>query len=269
MHDITDLENKWFDYKVKKILLPAVKVSALYVVVAGSYYTYSTKSDRLLSLLPSNNMTAVLGVSIDANDSVVEKVLPSKSKVLKTKAVEKISLVPIIPVIDMEKEERISDVKRVKHVKKVKYTKESHRVKAKKNEYLTSQELGVINKKHKQAKVAIAKKPRKTKKMNFTSTSTNYVEIMKEKFAKSRTPRDALLLAQSYYKNANYSESEKWSLSANKLDNSLEESWLLFAKSKAKLGKKKEALKILVNYYKRSQSIKAKAVIRQIQTGRI
>jgi len=64
-------------------------------------------------------------------------------------------------------------------------------------------------------------------------------------------------------------EAEQWALSANKLNNSLEESWLLFAKSKAKLGKKKEALKILVSYYKKSNSIKAKRLIGQIQTGRI
>ena len=92
---------------------------------------------------------------------------------------------------------------------------------------------------------------------------------MKEKFSKSKSPRDALLVAKTYYKNAEYVESEKWSLTANKLNNSLEESWLLFAKSKAKLGKKKEALKILVSYHKKSHSVKAKRLIGKIRTGQI
>jgi hypothetical protein len=165
----------------------------------------------------------------------------------------------------MEKEERISDVKRTKSVKRVKSTKEKNIVRAKKNAYLTAKELSVIGKSQKKTEVL----PRKTKKMNFTSTSSNYLETMKNKFSKSNSPRDALLVSKTYYKNAEYSKSEKWALSANKLDNSLEDSWLLFAKSKAKLGKKKEALKILVSYYKKSQSKKAKRLIGQIQTGRI
>ena len=284
MHKVEELENRWFDYKIKKIISPAIKVSSLYLLLAGSYYVYTNKSDMLMSLVPSNAMTHVLGVSIDANNSIVEKVLPvektiiakkeeliEKEEIIKKevqeapKVLEKIALVPIIPVIDMEKEERISDVKRVKSVKRVNSTKRTNTVTAKKNAYLTAKELAVITKSQKRAEVV----PRKTKKMNFTSTSTNYIETMKQKFSKSKSPRDALLLAKTYYKNAEYSRAEKWALTANKLDNSLEDSWLLFAKSKAKLGKKKEALKILVSYYKKSQSKKAKRLIGQIKTGRI
>jgi tetratricopeptide (TPR) repeat protein len=92
---------------------------------------------------------------------------------------------------------------------------------------------------------------------------------MKAKFAKSKNSRDALLLAKAYYKEGKYQESEQWALSANKLDNNLEESWLLFAKAKAKLGKKEEAVTILASYYKKSHSTKAKSLMGQIKTGKI
>ena len=267
MHKIEELENRWFDYKIRKIILLSIKVSSLYLLLAGSYYVYTNKSDMFMSLLPSNGTTNVLGVSIDANNSAViqkEEIIEKEIEEI-PKVLEKIALVPIIPVIDMEKEERISDVKRVKSVKRVSSIKRKNTVKAKKNDYLTAKELAVIRKNQKSVSVA----PRKTKKMNFTSTSTNYLEKMKNKFSNSNSPRDALLVAKTYYKNAQYTESEKWALSANKLDNSLEDSWLFFAKSKAKLGKKKEALKILVSYYKKSHSEKAKRLIGQIKTGRI
>jgi len=116
---------------------------------------------------------------------------------------------------------------------------------------------------------SVKKVPHKTKKMHFTSTSVNYAQTIKSKFIKSNNPRDALLLAKLYYKKKNFQEAEKWALSANKLNNSLEESWFLFAKSKVKLGKKHEALKILVSYYKKSNSTKAKALIMQIKMGKI
>ena len=265
MHKVEELENRWINYKIKQIILPAIKVSSLYLVFVGGYYVYN-KSDISMSFLSSAPKTNVLGVSMDANNSVVTKV-PSPSP---SNSVEKIALVPIVPLIDMEKEERISDVKKVKsvkrHTKKHSNTqKQRSIVKAKKNAYLTPQELAVIRKDQKKIKPV----PRQTKKMHFTSTSTNYIETMKQKFSQSKSPRDALLLSKTYYRNANYSEAEKWALSANKLDNSLEDSWLIFAKSKVKLGKKKEALKILVSYYKKSHSSKAKQLIGQIKTGKI
>ena len=280
MHKVKELEVKWFHYKVKQIIMPAIKVSSLYLLVIGAYYMYDKNGDMVLS----PKITNVLGVSMEVNDSLVEKEIiiakttevsqeseEKKDKIIEKK--EKIVLSPIIPVIDMEKEERISEtVKKHKQVKKHKYVKKHHAtkpkntVKAKKNSYLTAKELGVIKKSKKRVEVV---PPRKTKKIHFTSTSTNYVERMKQKFSKSNSPRDALLLAKAYYKKQQYSEAEEWALSANKLDNTLEESWLFFAKSKAKLGKKKEALTILVSYYKKSHSSKAMSLIRQIKSGKI
>ena len=268
MHKVKELENRWFNYKVKQMIMPTIKVSSLYLLMVGFYYMYDKNADMVLSPLKTN----VLGVSMDVNDSVVEKRLLVTKTISKPEEAqkkqditiaekEKIVLSPIIPVIDMEKEERISET-----VKKYKTPKAKHTVKAKKNSYLTAKELAVIRKPKKIVEVLPA---RKTKKIHFTSTSTNYVEQMKQKFSKSNSPRDALLLAKTYYKNAQYGESEQWALSANKLDNSLEDSWLFFAKSKAKLGKKKEALTILVSYYKKSHSVKAKRLIGQIKTGKI
>jgi len=280
MHKVKELENRWFHYKMKQIIMPAIKVSSVYMVAVGAYYLYDKNGEMVLS----PKMTNVLGVSMDANDSLVEKKIPVAKTTLAPQVAEtkqdnriaekeKIVLSPIIPVIDMEKEERIAEtvkkhkqVKKHKHVKKTKNSKAKHIVKAKKNSYLTAKELAVVSKPHKRIEVV---PPRKTKKIHFTSTSSNYIGLMKQKFSKSKSPRDALLLAKAYYKKHQYSASEEWALSANKLDNSLEDSWLLFAKSKAKLGKKKEALKILVSYYKKSHSAKAKRLIGQIKTGRI
>jgi hypothetical protein len=267
MNKVKELEDRWFKYRMKKLLSPLIRFSIFSLVVVGSYYVYETKGNGLFSLPLSDKLTNVLGVSMEVNNSMVEKksiidktvVIQEESSIEPIKAVEKIALVPIIPVIDMEKEERISDVKRHKPLSV------ANTVAAKKNNYLTAKELAVIRKTHKEDEIV----PRKTKKMNFTSTSSNYIETMKHKFSKSNSPRDALLLAKTYYKNKKYVEAEKWSLSANKLDNSLEESWFLFAKSKVKLGKKKEALKILVSYYRKSHSVKAKRLIGQIKTGRI
>lgn len=271
MHRVKELEKKWFNYKVKQMMKPTLRWSLFSLLIGGAYYAYESKAISFASLPLGDKVTNVLGVSLERNNSIEENssllpkeelktVTPSAIKIEEVKAVEALALAPIIPVIDMEKEER-----RVERTKRVTAKKSSNVVRAKPNAYLTAKELAVISQNQKR----VASVPHKTKKMKFQTTSVNYIETIKAKFLKSKNPREALILANSYYKNAEYTKAEKWALSANKLDNSLEDSWLLFAKSKAKLGKKKEALTVLVSYYKKSQSIKAKRVIGQIKTGKL
>ena len=287
MRKLEELEDRWVNYKAKKIFMPIFKISSLYLVAVSLYYVYDKKENLFPGLSPSHHMTKVLGVSMDTNNSVMAKVIDKETKKEEVEIkvidketkkeeveiLEKVSFVPVIPVIDMEKEEGAHRVKKRvkpkrKHVpKSKKHSSKPRLVKAKPNAYLTPNELGVMGQNN--AKILSVQKPHKTKKMNFTSTSVNYVEKIKSKFSKSSNPRDALILAKLYYKNKNFEEAEKWALSANKLNNSLEDSWFLFAKSKVKLGKKEEALKILVSYYKKSNSMNAKRLIMQIKTGKI
>ena len=271
MRKISELENKWFRYKVKKIIIPAIKVSSLYLLAVGAYYVY----DKELIFDISNKstyLTNVLGVSVENNASTKDNMLVTSTvpvpPVIKPTIVEKVevvSLAPIIPIIDREKEERIKHTKKVYVPKKISQKTANKTIKAKPNTYLTSNELSSIKKVKRVEEVQV----RKTKKINFNMSSSNYIETMKNKFKKSKNPREALLLSKAFYADGKYDEAEKWALSANKLDSKLDESWLLFAKSKAKLGKKNEAIKILVSYYKKSHSSSAKQLIGKIKTGQI
>ena len=270
MLDINRLEKKWYHYKFKKVMFPVVGLSLVTFTIAGTYYAYSSK-DKLVLLSQPHPLTKVLGVTKEVNQSksneTIASILPleniEKEDVTKKREElsEELSLEPIIPIIDMEKEEKIKEVHKVAKSTK----RHSNLVKAKPNTYLTAKELAVITKAERVEEV----QPHVTKKMKFQSTTVNYFETMERKFSKSKKPREALLLANAYYKDKKYEESEKWALTANKLNSSIEESWFLFAKSKAKLGKKREALKILVSYYKKSHSHKAKELIGQIKTGKI
>ena len=130
-------------------------------------------------------------------------------------------------------------------------------IKAKGSSALTSSDLGVVNGRDIDRQ--------ESKKITFHTTSNNYLQIMKRKFEQNKNPREAILIAKAYYKAGNYVESEKWALIANNLDKNSEESWFLFAKSKVKLGKKREALKILLSYHKKTKSPEAKELIDMIQ----
>jgi tetratricopeptide (TPR) repeat protein len=262
------LENRWLKYKIQKVILSIAVVLALFLVALLSYF-YVFEKDLLYDFLgeervietPLSQNMADFNNSIsfidESNLSAVPPLIIEEEEVrVEVKEEffieETLSLEPIIPIIDMEKE-------RHTHVRSTaKRASVSKTVRAKPANYLTSSEL---------KNVGTSRDTTKLKKIHLTSSSKNYVETMKLKFLKNKNPRDALLLAKVFYKRGAYNESEKWALTANKLDYKQADSWIVFAKSKAKMGQKDEAIKILYTYYKKSKSAKVKAVIEKIKTG--
>ena len=99
-----------------------------------------------------------------------------------------------------------------------------------------------------------------------TSSSIAYREV-ERRFLQSHDTEDALFLAKSYYAKGNYVKAEYWALEANKVDDNIEESWLIFVKSKVKLGHKNEAIRILTEYVKRSNSPQARILLEKMTKG--
>jgi len=273
MNEIRKLEHTWSKYRTKKIISVMIYTSSLYAIAISGYYVF-------LNLDSINNFFSEKIISKESNISRIESkeknisieesnisIVESKNKnISREESSEKESIIeevaflkPIIPIIDMEKE-RATSRKHVVHKEK----KYSNRVKAKPSTYLTSEELSKVKRSNHEERDTT-----KLKNIHMHSSSKNYIETMKKKFLKNRTPREALLLAKAFYREKNYKESEKWALEANKLDSHLDESWIIFAKTKAKMGKKSEAIKILAMYYKKSKSPKVMAMIEKIKTGKL
>lgn len=97
-----------------------------------------------------------------------------------------------------------------------------------------------------------------------TSSVTAYKDVEK-RFLQSHDVDDSLFLAKSYYKKGLYKDAEYWALETNKLDENIEESVLIFVKSKAKLGHKNEAVSILTKYISRTASHEAKNLLLRIK----
>jgi len=100
------------------------------------------------------------------------------------------------------------------------------------------------------------------------STSVKAYKDVEKRFYESNDIDDGLFLARSYYKKGNYKKSAYWSLQVNKLNTNVEESLLIFVKSKIKLGHKNEALGILISYIKKSNSKEAKDLLLRINNNK-
>lgn len=101
------------------------------------------------------------------------------------------------------------------------------------------------------------------------TTSVTAYEDVEKRFEKSHEIDDSLFLARSYYKKGKYKKSEYWALETNKVDSNVEESILIFVKSKMKLGKKNEAISILRSYLKKSNSQEARNLLYRIENNKI
>ena len=110
-----------------------------------------------------------------------------------------------------------------------------------------------------------------TQKVDIAVTAqkvTQTVEQLKEKFQYDKDKDDAMFLARYYYDKKDYNQAMKWALETNKLDSDIEESWLIFAKAKAKTDKRVEAIRILQTYYDRTGSVTAKQLLGLLRHGK-
>ncbi len=114
----------------------------------------------------------------------------------------------------------------------------------------------------------VIEKPRKKMHLKIIETTSlsAYKEVEK-RFHKSQDIDDSLFLAESYYAKGKYKKAEYWALETNKINGNIEDSWLIFAKAKMKLGHKNEAIHILTSYIKRSNSQNAKDLLLKIKNG--
>lgn len=84
------------------------------------------------------------------------------------------------------------------------------------------------------------------------------IHELEERFKNNSNPNLGLYIARYYYDHGNYTESYNYALKTNAINNTMEESWLIFAKSLVKLGKEDQAKKTLQLYISNSNSQSAK-----------
>jgi len=87
------------------------------------------------------------------------------------------------------------------------------------------------------------------------------------RFKKNKNPKLSLHIAKKYYSLGKFNKSYNYALITNQIDEEIEDSWIIFAKSLYKLGEKKMAIKTLNSYIKSSESIKASILLTNMRKG--
>ena len=116
-----------------------------------------------------------------------------------------------------------------------------------------------------QKKVDEKHTPPKQQKIDIELKETKTLDVLEERYSKHQSADTAAMIASEHYKNGDYQKAYKWAISANNLDPKNEKSWIIFAQSANKLGKKEEAVSALENYIRSSQSDTAKNALSKIK----
>ncbi|MBE9862924.1 transformation system protein [Campylobacter concisus] len=262
LHKIFNAKNS--KILIIELLLIIILLAALIVLSIGKAPSLANKSDKVLA----KNATTVKMVEKNETNVSVLSELKQKSEVAKAKFEEG------------KKQDELADkiAKKLEEVVKINETNDTSKNDPKKQrnsqgwlklnipdeESLTEQNGISVPQ---DEVIDLESKPAR-KRVNIQVTSaSNEESVLREQFLKTNNPTIALELARLNFRNNNFKEAIKWSLAANDIDNSLEESWIIFAKSKYKLKQSDDAVKALREYNKNLNKASINELINKIKSG--
>jgi tetratricopeptide (TPR) repeat protein len=228
MYDVDDLENRWKIYRSKRRYAWYIFI-IVELLVAIYIVNISKINSRVVKYIKDNNLTHVFDFS--KKDTTLMDKKDDTNKSLKKEK-------------DIKIED--SDVQRD------------------------------IDKEHKRKYLKIELTDKYSKKVETDSIDSDednniyfddlqMIRDIKIKFSKNKNYKDSLRLAEIYYRDGQYTESEKWALITNNLNSDIEEGWLIFVKSKMKMGDYEEAQEVLDVYIKKTNSKEAKKLLDEIK----
>ncbi len=111
--------------------------------------------------------------------------------------------------------------------------------------------------------------PKEKPKVLISSQKLGNLSFIKKKFYATNNVSFSNLISKKLYKSKRYKKALKWALISNEIDNENIDSWIMFAKSKVKLGKKEDAISALNSFLKSHESRKIEKLLSDISLSKV
>lgn len=260
MLNIHDLETRWFKYKLKRnlpyFMLSIFSIFLIYIIFLNFFdkkaITLKTNTTKIDTILNSKN-----------NDShqITELENTQNNSLQKHVNDKKLVLQPSFSFI--------KDIQT-----------DSYKDTIEKNENFVSLKKTIPQTVQKIEKIEKIEKKLPEQVPNIEVVEKNIVNIKRnneqeniqhviKRFKQSNNPALSLFIAKKYYELGNYKQAYNYAFITNGINNDIEESWLIFAKSLVKLNEKEKAIKILKEYIKNSHSQRAQVLLKNITSGKL
>ena len=277
MLNTRELEKKWLAYKIKSYIPHAIIISAILTIAIFVNMIKEAKTTQEKEIVAIINATDVKKDKIEVKQ-VPEQIStpkPEKIEVIE-EYVAKQEQTAIEQYEELKLKPSLSFMKKIQSSNFPYYQEEvgSKKTNAKKTN----------KQKEKTLDIAILETPTVessalTKINNDEELTDNRIVIDRhnakddintiiKRFKKNNNPALSLFIAKKYYELGDYHNSYNYALITNQINNSIEDSWIVFSKSLVKLDKKDMAIKTLKDYIKDSYSNNAKILLDDIQSGK-
>ena len=249
MLNIHDLEKRWLHYKIKSSLPYVITIFFTFVIIGAYSFFTVIKTKKIVET--DNTKTTPLLLK-QKKQNLVQKSLHKKpNKVIKPNLENTkennltLTLSPSMNFLNIIQEKKAQPQQQVK--KQV----------AKKPRQIIRQR---VESKH------IQKRQISTITIMKQDTTKDIQNIL-HRFQEDKNPALSLFLAKKYYELGDYEKASNYALITNQLNKEIEDSWLIFAKSLVKRGKKEKAIQLLREYINKSHSTNAAILLNNIQSG--
>lgn len=268
MLDIKELEQRQRSYALKKRLMPIVIIVSSVVIVFGFGYVFSTaETEKKVIQKPAAVIKPVAAKPkpvIEVNNTKVAEV--TQEQTVLSPAMDFMQNVknhPSAQIVQPATQIRTVVVQvpaPVVQQKIVEPIKESSVSVVKQPEITRQPEAPKITHKADSA-------PKTSINIERSGSGSEIDQVIK-RFQANQNPSLSLFVAKKSYEMGDYHQALNYALITNKIKSDIADSWIIFAKSLVKLGRKEEAVKTLKEYTAFSGSTEAKQLIDDINSGR-
>ncbi|MDB2562167.1 CDC27 family protein [Sulfurimonas sp.] len=294
MLNLNELESQWLRYKIKSFLphfLILISISLILIIFISMDFDekpvviktknntttinqHSNLEKNTSNLLKQNDTLIPKIVIKEVNTPNIEQINVKKVDTLKSttpilKQPEKLVLKPSLDFIRTMKEHSpnyYNSYAASKNIPKKKKKIIQKISSPKIEEVILDTQVKEVETSKEVEKVIEVKK--EAMKIQRQDTQDDIQHVVK-RFKQSNNPALSLFIAKKYYALKNYNQSYNYALLTNQLNNDIEESWIIFAKSLYKLNKKDKAINMLKQYIDTSHSHRAKILLDNIKSGKI
>jgi len=269
MLNTSELEQRWLRYKIKSYLPHVViTLSLITITTLLFFFLPETEKSRVAPVVKQEKIiiekvvTKAPQPELSKTVPLVKKVAPQPLRVT-TPSFERAS----IETHSVKLEPSLGFMKKMQHDVQPYYKTERQRVVPKEENRVKKEKKQA--KQHPQKKPVVVEQKKEPSRISIRrqNTQSDIYEII-QRFKKNNNPALSLFVAKKYYELGNYKQAYNYALITNDINKNIESSWLIFAKSLVKLGKRKRAMNTLEHYIQNSQSNSARILLDEIRSGK-
>ena len=272
MLNLHELESRWLRYKIKSYTPYFIIILSLIVIVMSIVLWPSQKASQAQSdeekILQEKKKTTEQAQepkvgkteeSLAQTKQTTEQNYKIQDKIIKNERSTRV----LTPSMDF-----INDIEPTRDIPT--YMEQSSVEEVTLEPSLTSQQKQDILEETEQEEVLVEKiEEEEPLKINIhrKNAHADIASVIK-RFKKSNNPALSLFIAKKYYELQDYKNAYNYALITNEINRDIESSWIIFAKSLVKLGKKDMAIQTLREYTKDSHSDSARILLDEITSGK-